>query len=91
MSVTTKVKTVSLPTDILIYCETWVKHHLQCHVRCDIMEKQNSRKAEEGETKTSSPSWGHIFRGNDDAAGFQNRSSRGGKGDGSSLERKGQE
>jgi len=58
-------------------------------VRCDILEEQNYRKMEEAENKTSSLSCGHIFRGKGDGAGFQNRSSRAGKGDGSSLKRKG--
>ena len=53
------------------------------------MEKQNYRKTEEAERKTSSLSCGLVFRGKDDGADFQHRSSWAGKGDGSSLKRKG--
>ena len=48
------------------------------------METESYRKTEEGESKTSSLSCSHVFGGKDDGAGFQNRSSWAGKGDGSS-------
>lgn len=63
---------VSLSENPQNYHEMGVRSgHLPCPLRYDITGNKNSRNAEEGETKTSSPSWGQLFTGNDDRLVFK--------------------